>query len=509
MKNGPAVLGTALAVFLGVIAPRLAALGSFPHMDEGFYALMAQYIHNGYVQNGAFPPDLGGYQLYPFLLAWIPVLPGNDLIWFRLADLFFAALAGCFFCRMLVEESGSLKFGLFLGLAFLLGMNVPDAIDAGFKHSFFPAFACLFLAVNITRSAAGAKARWFWAGVLVASGVLLRETFAPFALLGGASLLFARQWSALRRYILGGIFGAMLITVLCAVVRGQFWEIFAAYLQAADVYGPEAARVWPNFVEFGGLAFATFWPLLVLAVAGLCFLVIQPCEYVTGRAFFWLAAAILPIFEPFLKLGFLYHFSVCLPGVAGFCAYAYGRIRLNSAKMHRYACMSAALCALLMLPEMAGHYRHLPASFDMACAMPSPGWPLEAANLSQTLQAAQAIKRHMPEGGVLAANGFTFFLFPASEKLPAALWQADLARAYIGFGHDAVKMAAAVGRQPPDLVVIAEAVKPHAATFAPELRAIFANYPAYDLVERIEPDLNKNYGWLGYSLYRKTRPANP
>lgn len=35
---------------------------------------------------------------------------------------------------------------------------------------------------------------------------------------------------------------------------------------------------------------------------------------------FWLAAFLLPLLKPWLKIGFLYHFAVALPGLGIFCA---------------------------------------------------------------------------------------------------------------------------------------------------------------------------------------------
>lgn len=506
MKYSHPAWWTALVICLTVVLPRFAALGGFPNMDEGFYAFIARYIYNGYATTGMFPADLGGYQLYPFLLAWIPALPGNELFWFRLADLFFATLAGWFFCRMLVEESGSLKFGLLLASAFLLGMNVPDAIESGFKHSFFPAFTCLFLAVNLARKAGGSSNGWFWVGGLVALGVLLRETFAPFAILGCVALLWTRAFGALWRYVLGGIGAALAITAVCALCRGQFAEIFAAYVQAASVYEPEAARVWPNFMEYGFLALKTFLPLLVLMAGAAWLLARQKAKCSWGRPLFWLSAVCMPLFEPFFKLGFLYHFTVCLPGIAGFCACAYGRIAPDAMKTRRNACIVVVICLCMLAPCIKGHFKNVRLTLAVLETFPRLDWPENADQFCQTLAVARSIKEHMPENGSLAANGFTFFLFPASGESANALWQADLARAYLAYGRDNVLMSDAFVRQPPDLVVLAEAVKPHAATFARELRAIISNNPSYEFVERIEPSLNKNYGWLGYSLYRKTRP---
>lgn len=488
----------ALQLFVIVALPRLASLGYFPHLDEGYYGFVAQYIGAFETSGQGFPPDLEGYQLYPLLLSPLTALPLNPVLIFRLADLFFAMLAGFFFCKMLINEAQNTKTGFLLAAIFLVGLNIPQAIDSGYKNSFAPALACLFLALNLVYDAKSQSKRWYCAGFLAALAVLLRETFAPFALLGCFALLCKRDFQALLRVIAGGIIGAITITLLAIIVRGQFWPIFSMYINSGAVYGAEAARRWPKFLANGQYALLHYWPLLALTL--LLGIWDKRSGIFTGRALFWLAAALLPILEPFLKLGFLYHFSVCLPGLAGLCACCAAKIPERQPKNKVVIACVITLC--LMLPQLWPQLQKLPVTLQ-TLNTPDWNWPENIVRESNTLAVAQEIRKNLSPAAKFSSSGFAYFLFPTSGHLPPAADTADLSRTYIKSGQNMAKFEQLLQKESPELVVVSEAIDEHSATFAPILKNYFVNNPDWKLIHIIEADNNKNYGWLGYTLFKK------
>lgn len=491
-----------LIVFASTIAPRLAALGDFPYLDDGYHAFLAQYIHHSLSTGAGFPADLTGFRLFPVLFSWVWGLPGNALFWLRLADLGAAALAGWFLCRLLIDESKNQTFGLLLAFVTLAGLNLPWAIQSGFKNYFFPAFACFFAALNITRAARPRSWRWIWAGALSALGVLFRETFFPFVLLALAALVVVRNFAALLRFMAGGAVCALLVTMASMLLRGQYMEIFDFYFSYGAIYGPEAGRRWLKFVENSGRAFLLFLPLIGLFVSSLVMLAFKRRRQFRGRGFFWLAAAALPLAEPLLKIGFIYHFSVCLPGLAGFCAFAFSRLDCNPL-IRRAGIGLTAIACCAMAPQLALHFTKAPLTWAVARNFPAQGWPEELRQKSGTLQVAAKIRELLPCGGTVATTGFAYFIFPASQTLPPELALGDLSRTYILARQNPKEFLAKLGANPPDLVIIAHADQDHSAIFEEELLAILKGFENYEEIAAFPIDESKNYGWLGYTLLRK------
>lgn len=507
-KGAPAPWLLFLVILLAVILPRICGMGNFIHMDEGYHAFIAQYAWHSHVSGQGFPPEMSGFKLYPLIFAWVWALPGNAVVWFRIIDMLLAACAGWVFCVMLARESRKAYLGLLLGFAFLMGINAAGAIDSGFKNSFSPAFICLFCAVNLARDARPRSKNWIFAGCLTAIAILFRETFAPFVILACVSILFTRDYSALWRYMAGGIAAALAVTLVSAVARGQGAGLFEWYFTYGKIYGPEAGRRLHKFFSNGLQALFTYWPLLMAFLFALAALARKSGRQFSGRAWFWLAAAALPLIEPFSKIGFLYHFSVCLPGMAGFCAYAFGRLSVNAMSVSRGAFLVSALSACLMLPLWLPHLERAPVTLETFRNYPASGWPQSLADKSTTLEAVEAIRKLANPGDTVSSSGFAYFIFPASGMLPPSLGLGDISRAYIYAGQDEEKFRETLDRNPPDIVLIGRAVWEHSAIFWREFKHIFDRHPGYEYAGSVEPNLAKNYGWLGYMIYKRKTGGN-
>lgn len=491
-------------ILCAVFLPRAAALGDFIYMDEGYHAFMASYINKSILAGEGFPAEMSGYKLYPMLTFWLWNLPGNTFIWIRIVDLLFAVLMGFVFCKMLVEESGDKYIGLLLGFSFLAGLNYAGAINSGFKNSFFPAFFCLCLAINLARGASDTSPRWLYAGALTALGILFRETFALFPVIGVLALLLNKNYKALARFIAGGITAALIVTLFLALLRGQLWKIFEFYFIYGKIYGPEAGKRITKFIQNGGKALYLYAPLLALASIALIPALRKQRKIFANRAMFWVACALAPIIEPYLKIGFLYHFSACLPAMAGLCAYGFSRIGLHGKFYHGYAILTI-LCAFIMFPYTFAHYRKLPVTLQTLTAYPANAWPESMLSQSTTLEAAKKIRDTLPPGGSVASSGFAYFVFPASKTFPPAIEVGDLSRCYIYANEDEKEFNKKIKTYQPDLVLLAKTGAEHSETFHSELKRIFDHNPDYKLIDAIEPDTSLNYGWLGYDIYKKNK----
>lgn len=496
-----------LVVFLAVILPRLCGIGYFIYMDEGYHAFIARYAFESIAAGHGFPPDMSGFKLFPLLCSWLWALPGNGVIWLRFADMLAAACAGWAFCRLLAAEAKNAAIGLWLAFAFMLGLNVEGAIQSGFKNSFAPAFLCLFCALNAIRGARPDSSRWYAAGALTAAAVLFRETFAPFALLACASLAFARCHRQMWRYMAGGIMGAICIFGICALWRGQGLDMLAWYFSYGKIYEPEADLRLIKFFANGGKALTVYWPLLLLALFAAYCLWRAPGRQINNRALFWLAAAALPLLEPFAKIGFLYHFSVCLPGLAGFCAWAYARLPSEAIITRKRERLAAVLAACLMLAAWLPHFGKLPVTLQTLQNFPRAGWPAALTDQSTTLQAAAALRKLAPAGATVSSSGFAYFIYPASGMRPPAIGLEDLSRSWIYAGQNEEKFLKALAQNPPDIVLIGLPAGEHISVFWRQLRYIFERHPDYEYAGLIEPDAQKNYGWLGYLIYKRKDSA--
>lgn len=494
-----------LAVLVSTVYPRAISLGAFPYMDEGLYAYWAQFVHQSLAQ-GQGLPDAGGFMLYPLLLSWLCALPGNMLVWLRLADMLVAAWAGWLFCRLLVRESHSIVGGILLALAFLTAMNVPIVIEAGFKNSIFAAYIPLFLALEQIREQDAHSPRWFVAGALTALGVLLREPLAVFAVAGAAAIWVGRGPQALWRYVMGGLLGGILVLALIGFLRGGVSELIQSYVQAGAVYGAETGRTWHNFTKYGIKTIRMFWPLLLLTLGAAIFFWRQSTRGTRGRAWFWLVMAILPLLEPLSKIGFVYHFAVALPGCAGLCALGWSKISPASLRLRRKSVVAICLAWFVMFLALPG-IGQARMTLDTLRAFPSP-WPEKYIPDSNTLLAGKAIRAVLPPNGRLSISGFMFFLYPVTGALPSCPAMSDLSRTFILSGYDLSRFEKILRKDPPDVLVIAETQDEHSAIFTKDLQDAVKKSGLYVLSANIPVDKEKNYGWIGCSVYRRAQPSS-
>jgi hypothetical protein len=503
----------ALAAALTATAfPRLMLLGGLPATDEGVYAYYAQLIHASLSAGNGLPGGMT-LALYPMTLAWIFALHTNAMIALRMADLIVALVASWLLVRVLAHESRSRVGGALIALVFLFTMNDPVFIQNGFKNSLFAAYVPLLGAWLLVRHrAGGSRTIWYWAGGLAALAVLMRETFVPFLILGGAAVLISAGWRAALRFTLAAALTALVVVAVIAWARGGVASLIDAYRNAGALYNSLADQRVPFFIN-NGIASAKV-AKAALCLTGLGMLTIgyglatRNGQVGWGQLMFWLGASLVPLIEPATKIGFPYHFSVCLPGLAGLTALGWRSLGSEpGGNVRRAAAVVAILAAAgAMWPSTQTLARSWPTTRLALQAMGTGTWPAEANARSNYLAAAAAIRQIARPGDTLGASGFMFALYPLTGLLPSSENLSNLSATLIEHNLDGDSFRQALLACPPTIVMTtARADWPGADILEREV----AGSGIYQPVEVIAVDYTREYGLFGGTIYRRSRPAPP
>ena len=502
MSRSSALAGMLVVVALCVVLPRALALGFYPYLDEGFYAYWADTIWQN-IAKGQGLPDEGLLMLYPALLSWCCALPGKALVWLRGMDMVLSAIAGFLLCRTLWRECGSLPAALAIGAASLAAANTVLVINAGFRNSIAAAFIPLLLALEYCRT--NSPRGEVIAGALTAVAVLLREPFAIFAAWGGISLLIGRGPRSALRFTLAGLATGCLLILCVMALRGST-DILGVYTSVGNIYAPDADRISDYFFRALRQARFTFGGALLLALGSLILFVASkstPQGRQPLRGLFWLGATLLPLIEPALKLGFLYHFSASLPALAGLTAWAW-RNTVITRPLCKYMVTGGVILSCLLSAEQLFQFKdkNSPRLTAEVLARPSaPFWP-DNGN-SNTIAAAAKIRELAPPHGTVSINNFVYILYPASGLRPPSSELSDLTRTYFAVGKDKNAFLKVLRRTPPDVIALGKAESLHTVSFTPEIQAILEESGLYRFAGTLPPSPTANFGWLGFIFYTR------
>lgn len=517
-------------LFIAVVYPYLCYLGGFPAMDEGFYAWCSITYNHNLAHSQALAP-LQGLALWPLLLAWIPDLPGLSILWFRLADMLAALLAGWLFCKILEKECGA--FSNALALVVLICLTNHNVIDNGFKNSFFPAWICFFGAICllfVKKTKPGIKI-WFLVGALISFGILLRETFFPFAFLGLVAAWRIDSWKGAFYYSLGGIITAFL-TFACIewLAPGSLSTVYKGYTDRVAVYQAQYWRIFPNFISYGSRSLLLFSPALLLFLTS--FLWWKNFKSYPNNSLdrweiaFWLCVAFLPLYETVVKLSFCYHFAVCLPGFAFLAAMFTGQTQNNLTQAVQRKKRISILLLLLGFFSIAASIATLPnfttlkQTLEVLNNFPERRWPVELTPQSTTLQAVAQINEALPNGGTVSMNGMAFFILTAGGFTPPLsgsfdkddnYFLSDLGRFFLNIKGDKERLKKTLLANPPDIIVLMRPKGKHEPTFSAELTEVLHDTSQYEKIAVIDPELPENkatdYALFGYELYLHQPPT--
>lgn len=525
------ILWIPVVLAMAVLYPFLCGLGGVPEMDESSYIYISS-SYNYALHNGQTLPPLLGMSLWPLLLSFIPDLPGNPLIWYRLADMLSAMLFGLIFCSCLQRISGHALLSLFLTLLILLCMTSRETMDNGFKNSYFPAWCCLWGSLLILQKHVNTASKrvlpFLMAGALVALGVLLRETLFPFAILGFLAVWKGWGFRPALFFSFGGIILTFILLGLIELLHhGNLNSFYKGYVDRSLFYKNEAGRIWKNIHFYGIRSLKLFSPALVF-IAGCVSLAFlsknSKRRFSSWQLLFWLCAFMLPLYEPILKYGFYYHFAMCLPGLGGLCALISRNISPSSIEAtEKWGKYLMFVCGLICITGLLMTHALLPTPLRLANSLRfitgEGNWSVpEPSTSSTSLEAAEKIRHLLPEHGSLSVNGYAFMLYPLTGARPP--WEGkidpdddfnmgDLGRFLTNINLNTARLEAALKNNPPDVIALTLCHGEHEQSYSREIAAVLENSGLYELVDKVEPDpaeqIKRHYGWLGYDIYRLKR----
>ena len=499
-----------LVAFAAVAVPRLMLLGGLPATDEGVYAYYAQIIHASLTAGNGLP-DTGGLMLYSLLLNWVFAFDTNPLMTLRLVDMLVALGAGCILHRVIEMESRSRLGASLICLLFLFTMNQPVFIQYGFKNSMNAAYVPLFTALWLCGPCCTTYTarRWIGIGALLSVAILLRETFLPLMILGALAVLAGHGLRPFGCVMLGAFGTGTLITGAILTIRGGIVATLNSYLDAARIYASMADQRVELFFGSGALALNEAAVSLVVAGAGLivtlaCSISGRKLAHPLPRLAFWLAAVFIPLIEPASKIGFPYHFSVCLPGLAGLAALGWRNLcEGRSVFWPRLAACTLGIALLAaVIPRLMPLGANWPQTREALASFRSGQWPESFTNKTNYLLAAKAIRQGMPPSGTVAVGGYMYTLYPLTGFLPPKPEFANLTNTIIQLELSIPRLRAALLRCPPDVVMTTSRTD---WPGGPEILAAVRETGIYKEIAEIPTTNDRAYGGFGGLVFRATK----
>lgn len=496
-----------LAVLFTVAMPRILLIGGLPATDEGVFAYFAQIVHAS-LATGKGLPDTGPLMLYPLLLNWVFAFDASPLIVLRLVDMLLSMAAGYAFYRVIEVESRSRIGALLICLLFLFTMNLQVFIQHGFKNSMYAAYVPLLTALwlGLTAPVGASFRRWITIGLLLSVAVLLRETFLPLVAVGTLAVLLQRGFRTFFYLMAGAIASGLLIAGLIIAARGGVSSLLESYQGAAKIYAAMADKRSELFVSSGKQFMQEANVAIFVAIVGflvaLIFSVGKNGITSLPKLGFWLAVALVPLIEPASKIGFPYHFSVCLPGLAGLAALGWRNICYGSQQALRFhlACAAMGMAVLAMIiPRAMGLCGNWPQAREVLATFQSGRWPEIFTDKSNYLLAAQVIRQAAPSEGTVAVSGYMYALYPLTGLLPPKPEFANLTNTIIDMELSENLLRDALLRCPPDIVMTTSRTDWPGSS---EILAAVRGTGIYEEIAEVPTTNYRAYGSFGGLIFR-------
>ena len=468
-KITPNTFHLLIAIILAILTTgflRLQLLNSPPGSDSGFYTFNAQYVYNA-LSNGETLKELA-LALYPMLTSWVYGLDVNQYILLRLIDGLVAIAASIVLFKVVLKESGNTVFTLILLAPLLVLMNDPILIGSGFKNSIWAAFLPLFSALLIWQnSTKHDKYSFYLIGGLVSLGVLLREPFLVFFILGSIAILIGYGWRVLLKYLIGSALLGFTVLGFIMMLRG--WDV----LDLVNSYFRRMDGINTIGFKFPLALVKANWFIFTTATISILYLV---KSYLSNkkiikmqRVYFWLAVALLPLVEYYGKLGLAYHFANCLPGLAGLSALGWRYITIQESKKTQLTLMIliSLLSLMIILPTINKQIVQNNRIFSLSDASQwvKASDSFRSENMivrSQLISVAAKVYGLSKENSTLAVSGYWATLYPLTELLPPknnlisknySYNLSDLRGLYLSLNSDQDKLAKIIEDYRPSIIV--------------------------------------------------------
>jgi hypothetical protein len=280
---------------------------------------------------------------------------------------------------------------------------------------------------------------WWMAGALTALAVVLRETFAPFALFGLVSVFIAQGRKAALRFFIGGVVTGSVLIGGILIARGGVVETIASYRVAGIVFDLVSGDLHLNFTRYGLTAIhlsSIVMTFSALAAMGLLVAIFfRRDRSLLLAAIFWLSFIVVALIEAATKVCYAYHFATALPGFAGLCALALREIiqiwpamKWVNGRIKNILAMVGIVLSTIWLyfscSTLAISYWSI--TRETLVAAPSGEWPEKFTNQSAYLFAAAEIKKVIPRNGTLSISGSIQIVYPLTGHLPPTYRMSEL-----------------------------------------------------------------------------------
>ncbi|MFM0395899.1 hypothetical protein [Paraburkholderia phytofirmans] len=503
------LIGAAVFVVLVVVVLRLAVVGGYPSTDEGIYAYYALIIHDRLSQDLRLPND-GMLMLYPLMTSFVYSLKVNPIFALRLIDVVPDALAAVLMLRISARLSGSLTASALITALFFALLNHPVFIQYGFKNSFFIALCpLLYAAILFFSEPQASRSRFFAIGVLVALGVLLRETLLLFAVLGAVSIFMERGTRGLTYYVAGGLAAGTLILVLAIALRGAggVSSFIAGYVDSGAVYVAFGDMRWNLFKSSGQLAAQAAAAGLVMSLAATACIAIasirrRTTEYLKPFVF-WATVTLIPFVEPLAKLGLPYHFSWSLIGLCGITSLGWSTCQFTGrAQKLICSCLCIGVSLMLVRPQL-DYQRGLFWGLTYPAFKETHGkyWADESIQRSNYLLMADQIRRIAPANATLSSSAAMLVLYPLTGLRPPCYGVSNLTVTAVTLHFDEKAVKRAIENCPADVVVATQRDLPGSSAVAQAMREL----PQYRPAGRVDASTARDYGSSTAELFLRQR----
>tara|TARA_B110000003_G_scaffold168842_2_gene168758 strand:- start:50 stop:1642 length:1593 start_codon:yes stop_codon:yes gene_type:complete len=438
-----------------------------PEPDGGLYTFFSQYFFSRLANGELIEP---GYPiaLYSFLTSWVYGLEINQYIALRWIDLCLAVTASILFFKVIEKESGNLIFSIVTVSALLLVMHNYSFNFYGFRNSIWAAYVPLFFALYLSQTIKNKNHYLFYfIGAMAAFGVLLREPFIFFYIVGTIAIFLNYGLKSLVKYLIGSaVLGFSILTIM-TILREEsnpitIFHAYINYFQAGQALADELLLKY--FFKHSLIAIKAYWFGIAISLISASYILklkLKDRKSVsTNRFFFWLALAIVPIIEPLTKLGFDYHFLNCIPGLAGITAMGWKYINQNESIITKnyFLGFITIICILGVYPNL---YRTLNINVYNEKNSISDAYnqlwrdqysQIETIRLSNFLIAADMIKKLSRKDSTLATAGYAYSLYPLTRLLPTSFATIDLRTAFQILNWNEDKLVSLLKKEQPTII---------------------------------------------------------
>ncbi len=509
-------LSTLIAIIVAIFTTgylRVHWITFLPEPDSGLYTYFSQYFYTT-LSNGENIAPSYPVALYSLITSWVFSLEINQYMALRWIDLCLATIASILFFKVIEKESGSILFSTITVATVLLVMNNYSFILYGFRNSIWASYVPLFLALLISQKTNSQNQYLFYLiGGFATFGVLLREPFLFFYIVGGIAILLAYGWKNFSKYLIGSAILGFTTLFILIMLRGGGSPliIIESYLGFADSMQDLTDELLiSNFFKNSLIAIKAYWFGIILSFISAMYILklyFRDKNLVSiSRFYFWLALALVPIIEPITKLGFDYHFINCIPGLVGISAVGWKYINLNESKIVKKYIMTGLISLYIfgMSPNISKtlninvYHKENVISNSFNQLWNNSYNKIENIRLSNYLIAADMIKHLSNKDSTLAVAGFAQVLYPLTGLLPPSFKLMDLRTLYLSLNWNEDKLVNILMEEKPTIIFPTSQLLPGIKNLT---RAI-ARTNLYERVAIVSNNPNVYYKSISGNIYR-------